>query len=348
MATADAQVIAEREAIQSWIEEDLRALGPCPPDLKETTIQVPLSDGTTQRTIVTWPTNTSEDTRKLPLIVLFHGGSWTTGSPEFMLSPARAYASFLGAVVACPSYKYIPENAFPAPVQSAWEVAAWLSRPENIKTAALAGDKSLEVDPGLGLVLGGVSAGAQLAAAVAGISAAVAAGETGAAELAEGLGSLAHPVTGVFLSVPLLLHESIVPAEYAAAWTSRVEHADAPIINAAELALTERRMQADHRSPWFSPLNLDLAGLRGRHAARAYFQAGQLDILRDDAVVYERALRDKGVAETRIDVIQNVDHAGWCSLPVPPVHSAEMRTKSMDGMAWLLGKEWDRSKKLPY
>lgn len=264
-----------------------------------------------------------------------------------MLCPARAYARLFGAVVACPSYKYIPEEPFPAPMHSAWDAAAWLSRPENLKAAALSGE-NVEVDPSLGLVLGGISAGAQLAAVIAAVSAAVAAGEDKSPKLTEGLASLAHPVTGVFLSIPVLLHESIVPAEYASIWTSNAEYPDAPIISAQVLALTLERLQADYRSPWYSPINLDLAKLKGKHAPRVYIQAGQLDILRDDAVVYERALRDHGVAETRIDVIQDVDHAGWCSLPAPPVHSEEMRTKSLDGMAWLLGKEWDKNQKLPY
>lgn len=363
MAAVDEQIQEEREAIQAWTEQSLSILGPCPPDLRETTIQVPLSDGTKQRTIVVWPASTSAEIKKLPLIVLYHGGSWTTGGPELMLGPARGYASLLGAVVASCSYKYAPEQPFPAPMHSAWDVAAWLSRPENLNSAALAGE-SVEVDPSLGLVLGGVSAGAHLAAVIAGVAAAVAAaGQEEESEttttstststtstLIDGLTPLARPITGVFLSVPLLLHETIVPAEYASLWTSRVEHADAPMVDAATLAETEARLQPDHRSPWYSPLNLDLGPerLAGKHAARVYLQAGDLDILRDDAVVYERALRDRGVAETRIDVLQGVDHAGWCTMPLLAAHSDEMRTKSLDGMAWLLGKEWDKSQKLPY
>lgn len=345
MAMTDPTVVVARESMQDFTLQDVKTLGPCPPDLRETTIHVPQSDGTTQRTILVWPANTSGSTKGLPLIVFFHGGGWALGSPEFSLSPARGYASLLGAIVACPSYKYAPENPFPAPMQSGWDVTAWLSHPENLKTAALQ-DAQVEFDPSQGLFLGGVSAGANLSAVIAGISAATAADTD--SKLAQGLSELTQPIKGVFLSVPLLLHEDMVPAEYASIWTSRVEHADAPIINTDELVLTQERLRADHHSPWYTPLNLDLATLVGHHAPKVYFQAGQLDILRDDAVVYAKALSDKAVAETRVDVIQDVDHAGWCSLPVPACHSEEMRTKSLDGMAWLMGRDWDKSKGLPY
>lgn len=346
MSAFDSAVVAAREMMHDMTQQDLRTLGPCPPDLKEATVQVPLSDGTTQRTILVWPTNTSASIKKLPLIVFFHGGGWAVGGPEFSLSPARGFANLLGAIVASPSYKYTPEDPFPAPMQSGWDAAAWLAHPENLHNAALK-DEQVEFDPSLGLFVGGVSAGANLAAVIAGISAATAANK--GSKLAQGLSELTQPIKGVFLSVPLVVHEDMVlPAEYASIWTSRVEHADAPILNANQLVVVHERLKADYHSPWFSPLNLDLATLVGHHAPKVYVQAGQLDVLRDDAVVYARALGDKAVAETRLDVVQDVDHAGWCSLPVPACHSEEMRTKSLDGMAWLMGTEWDKSKALPY
>lgn len=344
-ALSDPNVLAARKAMDTFTEAGLNVLGPCPAHLRETTIRVPLPDGTSQRTVIFWPVNSTNNTKKLPLIVYFHGGSWTTGGPEFAFSPARGYASLLNAIVACPSYKYIPENPFPDPMHSAWDITAWLSRPENLQNVALK-DERVQFDPSLGVVLGGVSAGGNLAAVIAGISAAIAADKS--SKLAQGLSELSQPVKGVFLSVPILLHESSVPAEYASIWTSRVENADGPVINTASLALTQARLKADHHSPWYSPLNLDLGSLAGKHAPRVYFQAGQLDGLRDDAVVYERALRERRVADTRIDVIQDVGHVGWCIFPMPEVHSDELRTKSLDGMAWLLGTEWDKSQELPY
>lgn len=201
-------------------------------------------------------------------------------------------------------------------------------------------------DPSAGMVLGGVSAGGELAAVIAGISAAVAADKT--SELAKGRSEIVQPIKGVFLSVPLLLQEHIVPAEYASIWTSRVEHPNGPVISTESLAVTQAYLKADHHSPWFSPINLDLGSIAGHHAPKVYMQAGQLDGLRDDAVVYAKALKDNRVAEVKLDIIQDVDHVGWVTLPVPSAHSDEMRTKWLNGMSWLLGTEWDKSQPLPY
>ncbi|KAF3768121.1 hypothetical protein M406DRAFT_70217 [Cryphonectria parasitica EP155] len=342
---AHPSVAESRQFMQKWTEEGLTILGPCPPHLKQDTIKVPLPDGTTSRSIVVWPADTTNDTRKRPLVVVFHGGGWVIGGPEFVLSPARGYASLLGAIVVCPTYKYAPEEPFPAPMHSAYDIVAWLSHPENLNEGPLR-NTNIEFDPSQGIILSGVSAGANLSAVVAGISAADAVDKS--SKLTEGRAVIEHPVTGVFLSIPLLFHESNLPAKYASIWTSRVEHADAPVVSAEALEVTDSRLKPDYHSPWFSPINLDLAKIAGHHAPRVYFQAGQRDILRDDAVVYAKVLEEKGVAETRIDIIQNIDHAGWCTIPHPDTHSDEMRIKSLDGMAWLLGKEWDKSSELPY
>lgn len=217
-----------------------------------------------------------------------------------------------------------------------------------IKSANLNGAlraENVEFDPAAGMVLDGVSAGAELAAVIAGISAAVAADKT--SDLAESRREVAQPIKGLFLSIPSLLEESIVPAEYSALWTSRVEHADAPVISAKSAAETRAGLKADEHSPWFSPMNLDLARLAGHHAPEVYLQAGQLDMLRDDAVVYARALKDHEVAETRLDVVQDIDHVARVTFPVPACHGVDLRTKWLDGTSLLLDMEWDKSQELP-
>lgn len=79
-----------------------------------------------------------------------------------------------------------------------------------------------------------------------------------------------------------------------------------------------------------------------------YIQCGELDILRDDAVIYERILREGDIAETRMDVLKGYDHVASVSFPFPNCHSQEIREKTLDDMAWLLGSHWDRSTPLPY
>lgn len=361
---------SDLEAILKYREGSIQAcfdfLDPCPRHLKETSINVPLSDGTTIRAIITRPASasTGAQPRKCPLIILFHGGGWVAGAPEQMLVPARGYATRLGAIVACASYRFAPEDPFPAPMHSAWDVTAWLSDPENLNRGPALGwgededgdeDDRVEFDPALGVVVGGASAGAHVAAVVAGISAAESAaaaggGDGGSSVLAgERLRRLARPVSGVFLAVPVLLHESMVPLEYAPLWTSRVDNRDAPMLPAKKLGDDLERLGPDYHSPWFSPLNIDLDTLRGHHAPRVYVQAGQLDCLRDDAVVYGRVLQDKGISETKIDVLDGVDHDGWSTFSIPLWGRTDiLRKVSLDGMAWVLGRDWDKSQQLPY
>ncbi|KKY36380.1 putative alpha beta hydrolase fold-3 domain-containing protein [Diaporthe ampelina] len=347
-ASDEAEELAQgREWMRDFAEAGMDQLGPCPPHLVESTVEIPLQDGTSSRTVITRPASPAPNREGYPLVVLLFGGGWSGGMPEMMLAPARGFAALLGAVVACPSYKVAPEDPFPAPMQSAWEAVAWLSRPDNLNRGVLAEGDGVFIDPSRGFVVGGASAGAHIAAVIAGISAAAAADE--GSELVRGLAPLRHPLTGVFASVPALLAEAVaLPAEYAPLWTSRVDNADALVMKTEQMHACEKRLAPDFGSPWFSPLNLDLRSLKGRHPPRVYLQAGELDCLRDDAVVYGRIMSDNGVSETRIDVVKDLGHIGWVTLPVPDAHTDQIKTTSLDGMAWLLQKDWDRDQELPY
>lgn len=333
--------------MQALTEAGMDQLGPCPLNLVETTIEIPLPDGTSSRTIITRPASPAPEGEGFPLIVLLLGGGWSGGSPEMMLAPARGFAALLGAIVASPTYKVAPEDPFPAPMQSAWEAVAWLSHPENLNGGVLAASGGVRFDPGQGFVVGGVSAGAHIAAVIAGVSAKAAA--DGSSELVRGLTPLRHQLTGLYTGVPFLLAEAVaLPAEYASQWKSRVENAASLTMRTEQMHACERRLAPDFDSPWFSPLNLDISSIRGYHPPRVYLQAGELDCLRDDAVVYGKILSDKGVAETRVDVVKDLGHISWVTFPVPDAHTDELKTISLDGMAWLLQRKWDRSQKLPY
>jgi acetyl esterase/lipase len=104
----------------------------------------------------------------------------------------------------------------------------------------------------------------------------------------------------------------------------------------------------DVHSPWFSPLNLDLARIKPHYPKRAYVQGIGLDIIRDDAVIYEKVLKDEGLAETKFDIFKHYSHVCWANLPLDEAHSQETKEKSMDGMAWVQDIEWDKTKPLPY
>lgn len=156
-----------------------------------------------------------------------------------------------------------------------------------------------------------------------------------------------------------------MPSRYASAFRSREKNANAPVLDATGLKSSDSRLKHDLNSPWFSPFYPDLSSIRNEHPKKVYVPCGDLDILRNYAIIYEQILRNEGIAETKIDVLKGYDHgksilnpelkqiltvlaAAWISLLLPQCHSQEMREKTLDGMAWLLGRDWDRSKPLPY
>ncbi|KAH8650055.1 Alpha/Beta hydrolase protein [Xylariales sp. PMI_506] len=335
-------VTAMRVELLKLEDASNETLGPCPEDLIESYVDVPLSDGFVSKVLVIRPA--SKSIQKCPLVIYLHGGSITYGSPNFVKSPARGFASHFGVVVASPSYKLTPEHPFPAPVQSAWEAISWLSDPENLNQGLLK-DELVEVDPSRGFVIGGCSAGAHLTTAIVGIDAAAKAGNT---ELTRGLPPISSTITGLFITVPQLMYTPIVPPEYLPLYRSLEEHANAPFIDAEHLRNSEKRHKPDIHSPWFSSLNLDLEKIREHYPPKVYIQGGELDVLRDDAVVFERVLRDKNITKTRIDIVQGVAHSTWCSLPLPDAHTQEIKEVAMDGLAWVLDTEWDRDQPLPY
>lgn len=65
---------------------------------------------------------------RLPLVIFFHGGGWTLGSPAIYDSVTRQLARQIPALVLSVGYRLAPESPFPAAVQDADAVLWWVSR----------------------------------------------------------------------------------------------------------------------------------------------------------------------------------------------------------------------------
>jgi acetyl esterase/lipase len=91
----------------------------------------------------------------LPLVVWVHGGAWVGGSKEELAGWCRLIASD-GRVVVAPRYSLAPEHRYPAPLH---QVMAAIAH-------ARAERERLGIDPSR-IVIGGDSAGAQIAAQLA-------------------------------------------------------------------------------------------------------------------------------------------------------------------------------------
>jgi len=92
----------------------------------------------------------------LPVLVYFHGGGWVLGDLDSSDSICKFIADQSDCLVMSVDYRLAPEHPYPLPLKDAWDAMRWASR----SVGAWGGDPTR-------LWVGGESAGANLAAAVA-------------------------------------------------------------------------------------------------------------------------------------------------------------------------------------
>ncbi|KAJ5357040.1 lipase/esterase [Penicillium concentricum] len=260
---------------------------------QEILMSIPMRDGHESEIRVIQP-NAQPNT---PLIILIYGGGFFSGTNIQLLPWATATAALYGTTVVLPSYRLAPQHKFPISHNDIWDSVKWIA----------ANASSLGADLSKGFVIGGSSAGGNLAIV------------TAHRAMRE---NLSPSLTGVVAIVPPCLDEQIVPEKYKHLWVSREQNANSPFCN--------------FQSVDFSPLNSDisLAGM-----PPTYVQVDGMDTLRDDGLIYEKVLRDHGVA-TRLDVYPGMPHAHW----MWPEHSLSTKSHidTLSGIGWLLGQELER------
>ena len=99
---------------------------------------------------------TPEGTGPFPVYVSFHGGGWWMGNIAMTESECRHIVRDVGCVVVSIDYHLAPEHKFPIPLEDCYAATTWV-----VEHAA-----ELDVDADR-VVVGGGSAGGNLAAAVA-------------------------------------------------------------------------------------------------------------------------------------------------------------------------------------
>lgn len=93
-----------------------------------------------------------------------------------------------------------------------------------------------------------------------------------------------------------------------------------------------RTTRADPESPLLAPL------LFPSHAGlprRAYLQVGGIDPLRDEALLYERLLREECATDTRLDLYPGYGHYFWTNFPRLDM-SRRFVEDTVKGVRWLL------------
>lgn len=212
-----------------------------------------------------------------PLVVYFHGGGFTIGSPQQYDWLCSMIAADAGAVVASVGYRLAPEHPAPAAVDDAIAASRWLA------------DHREETGAHGPLVLGGDSAGGNLAAL-----AAIAARETGRPEVAGQV--LIYPTTDLTHDHPSFRRNRSVPILTPQAMETFREH-----------YLSDG--SPEPTDPSISPYHVeDLSGL-----APALVQTAEYDPLLDEGQLYAKRLEEAGVP-VRVTCYRGVPH-GFVSLP---------------------------------
>ena len=237
---------------------------------------------------------------------------------------ARLAAKELGAVGINVEYRLAPEHPFPTGVLDCWTVLQ--------KVASEPGLFSRYAKPEMGLVLGGSSAGGNISALLAHRS------------REEGL---TPAVTGQWLSVAYLVPRSMCPDRYRDIFGSMDGCRDDPVIGDMS-AQNEKvlhgvlQLKEEDDALW-TPFARDLYPPmeqmeKGKAPlARAFFQVGGMDPLRDHSIVYEKALREEWGVETRMKIYGGYGHMFWTNWPEMEM-SKTFFQDLIEGLRWLLRK----------
>lgn len=245
--------------------------------------------------------------RTSPLLVLIYGGGFVCGNKLVMAPLALDAADILLATVVAISYRLAPEDPFPAAPFDVWDSIEWLAA-----NAAL-----INADPAAGFVIGGSSAGANLAAVVTQLSLVM---------------PLAAPITGLYARIPILLSKHIVPAEYRDVYLSREQNAHSTGLDEDGIQKLLALYKPDFHSVHATPFAVAMPHVG---MPPTYVQVAGQDPLRDDGLIYERALRSCGV-KTRLDVYPGLPHGNTS----PILKSSRKRqVDTIQGLAWLLGRD---------
>ncbi|KAE8417103.1 Alpha/Beta hydrolase protein [Aspergillus pseudocaelatus] len=287
----------------------------CPTfDTQETMIDIPMRDGYQSNLHIVKPGSSSGAN---PVVVLIFGGAFVMGTNIQSIVWARAIAALYGATVVQPSYRLAPEHKFPTAPNDIWDSVQWIAANASI----------LDVDLTKGFVIGGGSAGGNLAIVTAHRS------------VKE---NLSPPITGVLASIPVCMSQETVAEKYKHLWVSREQNAYVPGnpgLDSKSIGGYEALYQQDFLSEDFSPFN---STVPFSALPRTYVQVAGLDILRDDGIVYAKVLSDNGV-EVKLDAYPGMPH-GHFNLWPRLRQSFKSQEDTIWHAGWLLGRQVPRER----
>ncbi|CAK1363515.1 unnamed protein product [Cercospora beticola] len=249
--------------------------------------------------------------KSAPVIVMLHEGGWTMGDLTDEDLNCRMFARDIGALCINVDYRLGPEHPWPKCVEDCYDVVTYIAKTASPQSSELPGD------PTAGFIVGGSSAGGNLAAVMS--------------QMTRDDG-MKPAITGQYLSVPSLLWWDAVPEKWKSEYRSRKESINDPLFGDKFVTHAPPNFAGEGSTDTrFNPLlHPDLAGLPA-----CYLQVAGLDPLRDEALIYESVLRENRV-KTRLEVYDGYGHMFWTNWPELD-RSTEYVQDTLAGFKWLLG-----------
>ncbi|KAK7748764.1 hypothetical protein SLS53_000788 [Cytospora paraplurivora] len=186
---------------------------------------------------------------------------------------------------------------------------------------------NVEYRPQAGFIIGGGSAGGNIAAVLAHVARD---------------NQLDPPLTGQYLAVPAItcfMPPEDMPEQYRAEYLNHpsVTPSLDPILqpDVRNPRALMKLLGADLDSPLFVPFLYRDAPGGHKDLPPAYFQVCGLDPLRDEALIYERVLREEAGVKTKVDIYPGLGHYFWTNFPLLDV-SKRFVEDTVKGVRWLL------------
>jgi acetyl esterase/lipase len=255
---------------------------------------------------------------RLPVYLYFHGGGFIFGTLSSEDPLCAQTAINTGAVVLNVNYRHTPEHTFPVPWHDSQDAFAWLHN--NIDEIGGDGSK---------VVVGGISAGGQLAASL------VLEQHLGKSDLLKDLPTLA----GQILIIPCVASPSTYDAGPGKQLkvSSYIENENAPLLPKRVLDFFTSLLKADAPDLKDTKLNLvNATPEEVRGLPPAVLGIAGLDPLRDEALLYAKLLAEAKVP-TEVRMFKGVPH-GHRRFGKALKASAHWDQCVDEGILWVLSK----------
>ena len=143
------------------------------------------------------------------------------------------------------------------------------------------------------------------------------------------------PLTGCLLIIPAFCYHKFVPEQYRKDYQSYEQNKNAPILTQKAVTLFSDNYIPDEeqrKDPLFSPL---LWPTGHSNLPPSFFQICGQDLLRDEALIFERIMREEEKIKTKVELYPGQPHGFHGA--VPTMKASEKFVKdTVDGVKWLL------------